>query len=250
MNILFWNIRGLGSKGRKALKKIITDHKICCVWLNETIKQKFTDRELRALGGGDTFVWNWIPSQDHSGGLLMGLDEEVLEVYGGDAGSHFQSMLLINKEDNFKWQLINVYGPVKESMKQNFLEEIEVVVKNSDVPILIGGDFNIVRRVEEKSTGNVNTHWMNAFNTFVANSEVRELHRSGGQYTWTNKQSQPVMVMLDRVFMSASSEDHFPLVNAHSITRVGSDHNPLVVVASPNRSQRSKIFRFEAAWTG
>jgi len=39
------------------------------------------------------------------------------------------------------------------------------------------------------------------------------------------------------------------LVSAHSATRIGSDHNPLVVETSPERSMRSKIFRFEAAWT-
>lgn len=38
------------------------------------------------------------------------------------------------------------------------------------------------------------------------------------------------------------------MVTAHSITRVGSDHNPLLVEACPVRSIRSKIFRFEAAW--
>ena len=71
------------------------------------------------------------------------------------------------------------------------------------MPVLAGGDFSMIRRVEEKSIGNVNVQWMNAFNDFVSNTEIRELHRSGGQYTWTNKQLNPIMVMLDRIFMSA-----------------------------------------------
>lgn len=117
-----------------------------------------------------------------------------------------------------------------------------------DIPTIIGGDFNLVRRVEEKSTGNVKHNLVNAFNSFVANTGLREIHRGGGQYTWTNKQINPVMVVLDRVFMTPTWEDHFPLVTANSITRVGSDHNPLVVQLSPERCIRSKIFRFEAAW--
>lgn len=47
--------------------------------------------------------------------------------------------------------------------------------------------------------------------------------------------------------MTASWESH-PLVFAHSATRVGSDHNPLVVEALPTNRVRSKIFSFESAW--
>lgn len=89
---------------------------------------------------------------------------------------------------------------------------------------------------------------MFAFNEFAARSELRELHRGGSQYTWTDKQLNPIMVALDRVFMNSSWEDHFPLVIAQSITRVGSDHNPLIVEVENSRGVKSKIFRFESAW--
>ena len=49
------------------------------------------------------------------------------------------------------------------------------------------------------------------------------------------------MVVLDRVFMSASWEAHFLLVSAHSITRIGSDHNPLLVEVDTFKDIRSKI---------
>jgi len=48
--------------------------------------------------------------------------------------------------------------------------------------------------------------------------------------------------------MSASWEAHFLLVSAHSITRIGSDHNPLLVEVDTFKDIRSKKFRFEAAW--
>jgi hypothetical protein len=100
--------------------------------------------------------------------------------------------------------LISVYGPVRDNDKQGFLDELEVLCNDADIPTLIGGDFNLVRKVEEKSTGNVNTTLMDAFNNFVANTGFRKLHRGGGQYTWTNKQTNPIMVVLDRFFMNVS----------------------------------------------
>ena len=48
--------------------------------------------------------------------------------------------------------------------------------------------------------------------------------------------------------MSVDWENHFPLVTAHFITRIGSDHNPLLVEGCPTRSVRSTIFRFEKSW--
>lgn len=36
--------------------------------LQETIKQDFTDKELRELSGSRDFSWVWIPAKGHSGG--------------------------------------------------------------------------------------------------------------------------------------------------------------------------------------
>jgi hypothetical protein len=49
---------------------------------------------------------------------------------------------------------------------------------------VVGGDFNMVEERGEKSTGNVNSLLMQLFNDFVV---LRELHRHGGSYTWSNK---------------------------------------------------------------
>lgn len=172
----------------------------------------------------------------------------MLEVTNVESNDHFQALTLQQKADDFAWRLISVYGPVKDNLKQDFLNDLNVLIKSVDIPTLIGGDFNLIRRREEKSSGNVNVHLMDTFNDFVANTELRELHRGGGQYTWSNKQVQPIMVVLDRVFMNASWEAHFPLVTTHSITRVGSNHNPLMVKTCIKRRVRSKKIRFESAW--
>jgi len=58
-----------------------------------------------------------------------------------------------------------------------------------------GGDFNLVRKVEEKLTGNVDVHMMDAFNEMINTTSLRELHRSGSRYTWTNKQNPPIMCL-------------------------------------------------------
>jgi hypothetical protein len=46
--------------------------------------------------------------------------------------------LVITKEDNFQWELINVYGPVQNDRKLDFIQEM-------DQKIVMGGDFNLMR---------------------------------------------------------------------------------------------------------
>jgi hypothetical protein len=73
---------------------------------------------------------------------------------------------------------------------------------SSEVPILLGGDFNMVRKIEEKSNGNINFRFLDAFNEMINLTGLRELHRSGSRFTWTNKQNPPIMCVLDRVLVS------------------------------------------------
>jgi exonuclease III len=68
MRCLFWNIRGFGRRGRRTLfKEFLRKHRIDVVCLEETIKQDFTDLELRSLEVGEKFVCVWLPATGHSG---------------------------------------------------------------------------------------------------------------------------------------------------------------------------------------
>lgn len=59
------------------------------------------------------------------------------------------------------------YGPIQDEKKE--------------------GDFNLIRRVDEKSTGNVDQRFMDVFHEMIEAAELTELFRGGCKYTWTNK---------------------------------------------------------------
>ena len=44
-----------------------------------------------------------------------------------------------------------VYGATQPELKPDFLADLVRVCGNEQLPILIGGDFNIIRRREEKT---------------------------------------------------------------------------------------------------
>jgi len=79
--------------------------------------------------------------------------------------------------------IFNVYGPAHDDRKLEFLEEIQSKVQSLECLMILGGDFNLVRRIEEKSNGNVNVQMMEAFNEMINNTALRELHRTRSRFT-------------------------------------------------------------------
>jgi endonuclease/exonuclease/phosphatase family metal-dependent hydrolase len=99
----------------------------------------------------------------------------------------------------------------------------------------MGGDFNMIRFSWEKSSDNINHTWIDLFNNFIMDYGLMDLFRKGSKYTWTNKQLTPVMSVLDRVLTCVEWDLHYRNVSCETITRVGSDHSPILVNTSDNR---------------
>ena len=74
-----------------------------------------------------------------------------------------------------------------------------------------GGDFNLIRSPDDKSSGNVDVPRMQMFNDCIADLALREITRVGARYTWSNNRIEPTRSVLDRVLVSVEWEIAFPL---------------------------------------
>jgi hypothetical protein len=54
-------------------------------------------------------------------------------------------MKVKGRQENYKWEVINVYGPVQIERKTAFLEELTKTISNTKDPFIIGGDFTMFR---------------------------------------------------------------------------------------------------------
>ena len=72
---------------------------------------------------------------------------EVLNVVHGDCAAKFR---VRSKIDGFRWALVAVYGAAQPELKPYFLANLVRICGDERLPILVGGDFNIIRRQEEK----------------------------------------------------------------------------------------------------
>jgi endonuclease/exonuclease/phosphatase family metal-dependent hydrolase len=75
-----------------------------------------------------------------------------------------------------------------------------------------------------------------------------EIKPSNQMYMWANNQTNLVMAVLDKVFVSTWSDAHFPTTHVQALARIGSDHTPLVVNVDDKLSVAQRPFRFEKWW--
>jgi hypothetical protein len=67
--------------------------------------------------------------------------------------------------------------------KANFLHELFNLAKDNPHPILIGGNFNLLRFRHEKSKGHIDEHWPFLFNAVIDSLDLREVAMMGRQFT-------------------------------------------------------------------
>ena len=142
---------------------------------------------------------------------------------------------LFERSLNFKWEIIIVYGPADHSRSAAFLEELHRKISAASLPVVVGGDFNLLRVAEDKSNDNVCFARMQLFNDFIADLALREIDRIGARFTWTNRQASPTQSVLDRVLVSPEWDLRCSLASLRAITRIGSDHVPLLLSSADER---------------
>ena len=252
MRYMFWNIRGCGHGGRRTqLKEYMAKEHIDVVALQETIKSDFTFRELLAYDPLQRFDWHWVPSVGHSGGILLGCNKDVCDVLHWDVGVFLLSATIKHRVSGLSWVVVCVYGPADHSRSPAFLLELTNLVgakRDINLPVVVGGDFNLIRSGADKNNAHIDWTRVSLFNNAIAAAALREAARTGARYTWTNKQTQPVRSVLDRVFFTPEWEVLFPMCSLVAETRIGSDHVPLIFSSGEELIRRSPRFYFETAW--
>ncbi|KAE8809575.1 hypothetical protein D1007_13868 [Hordeum vulgare] len=215
--------------------------------LKETIRQDFSMLELQRLSRHH-FAWQWLPATGHSGGILLGVREDTFSMEDMDRGEFFMSMAVTDRRVHLSWEVIIVYGPADQGRWADFLAELKNKVERCTTPVVVAGDFNLIRWASDISSLNVDRPRMRLFNDCIADLALREIARVRARFMWSNKQVDPIRSVLDRVFVSAQWEVMFPLCGLKVITRIGSDHTPLVFSTGDGAPPRSCCFRFETFW--
>ena len=154
MTGMFVNSRGLGDLAKYLhFAGCVWDHNLDFLVISEMCRREFSQSLLNRLSGGIEFDWYSRPPHGHSGGILLGIRTDTMEVLDVTDGDFHIKMHIRNKSDNFIWSLVAVYGPAQEAAKSSFLCEMINLTKDNPHPVIIGGDFNMLRFPFGKSKG-------------------------------------------------------------------------------------------------
>ena len=185
----------------------------------------------------------------HSGGMLVGFNGASFGVQYVPSGDFCAKFQVKNKSDGFLWSLVVVYGAAQESKKPDFLAELVRICEHETCPMLVGGDFNIIRRQQEKNNDNFNARWPFIFNAIIESLDLKEIEMSGRQFMWASRRDVPTYEKLDRFLSNVEWEQKFPLVTVHALTRSGSDHTPLILDSGDQAHLGNRsTFSFELSW--
>jgi hypothetical protein len=89
----------------------------------------------------------------------------------------------MDRKCNFWWCAINVYGPANHHFSGMFLQELSELCENEMLPIIIGGDFNLLRSESEKNSLHIDQNLIDIFNGFIRKHNLREVSMGGLKYT-------------------------------------------------------------------
>lgn len=181
---LIWNCRGVNKKGLSTyLKEVISEHQIDLIGLQETMKKSYDDKFFRKVDPNKAFAWQWIPSSGRSRGILCGIKLDTFDVINFEVKDFSIIAHVFDKKRREDLCLVIVYGPAHDENKEQFLTELAQICAARKAPMLIGGDFNILRfSSEKKFLGN---RYTDMFNLVISAYELRNLPLIGGKYTWS-----------------------------------------------------------------
>ncbi|XP_011625663.1 uncharacterized protein LOC105421129 [Amborella trichopoda] len=213
MNILSWNVRGLGDLNhKKDVRFLVSRFKPTVLILQKTKLLSptiFGVREVWGLGFVDflgvdyvgAFVGQWIL-----------WDPTVLQSFCSAKKDNFLMAGFVGPGIDFHWGLLNVYGPHALPQKELFINDISTFIRSFSFPICLGGDFNFIRWLDESSYGGPITSSMRMFNRFIESHALLDLPISGISFTWTNGSASNLsMSKLDRFLVFAEWSEFFPL---------------------------------------
>lgn len=205
-------------------------------------------RICKSLGFGNSFK---VDACGQSGGLWLLWREELGELEVVKSSDQFIHARIGGGEEVIN--LIVVYAAPKPSRRSGLWDALGEVISNAVGPVFVGGDFNTIVRLDERSGGNgILLEDSLTFGDWINNMLLIEMGFCGNQFTWKRGKTESTFVAsrLDRVLCCAQARLKWQDARVSHLPFLASDHAPLYVQLTPEVKGNAcrPPFRFEAAW--
>ena len=247
-----WNIRGVNDPFKqRELCSLVLKNKICLLGLNETkVREENSKRISDALMQGWRARHNY---QQHQNGRIWVLwNPDIVDV----SILHMSEQVIHTKvtvtQKQVSFFASFVYGLHSRREQGELWQQLQCFSTQAMAsPWITLGDFNVVRRPEERLGGNL--HWSVACEDLqkcCQALQLEDLHYTGHFLTWSKGSGDNFLSRkLDRVLVNHIWLQEFEGAEACFLPPGSSDHSPMTVKLGISLHIRRPPFKFFDFWT-
>ncbi|GKA18637.1 RNA-directed DNA polymerase, eukaryota [Tanacetum coccineum] len=158
------------------VKELCVKNKVNFMSLQETKMETMDLFNIKRCWGNLSFDHVYSPSVGNSGGILCVWDPRMFRKDNSTVSDYF---IMVRGEwipNSKKIMIIAVYAPQDLSERKLLWEYLTLVINNWRGEVIIMGDFNEVRKQEERYGSVFNARGADAFNGFISNAGLEEIH--------------------------------------------------------------------------
>ncbi|KAH7690203.1 RNA-directed DNA polymerase protein [Dioscorea alata] len=201
----------------------------------------------RSISGVRLNSFEFLHAQGTAGGIIVAWDRSQAIGTLIHKGTYSISIEFSNTSNNSTWICTSVYDPVTRSLKVDFWNELRNIRSLHALPWIICGDFNTIFSIDDKNSGDLNSRDISTSQNFLEDLNLIDPPLHGRCYTWSNGQTEPIWVRLDRFLYSHDWIQLNPRSTQFALPRYGSDHSPICLNFG-NHFPHPRTFRLEKSW--
>ncbi|KAL2247987.1 UNVERIFIED_CONTAM: hypothetical protein Sindi_2651000 [Sesamum indicum] len=242
-----WNVRGLNKRDHQlAVRDIVAEYRLQFLSLLETRVRFNNAAQIQS------FLlphWKWYMDYGSSGNRVwIAWDDNFIDVNVVQCGMQYIHYLVNIRAIHESVAVTVAYGATEVIDRRELWNALEsLAIQCTDIPWLIGGDFNAVRDLSEVcgTSGDIRIA-IEDFNAAIQNTRLLPLPMQGEWYTWHNHSATPwnLCKRLDRMLINDRWMARFPNTFYSVLTPHTSDHSPMVLNGD-QQQQYGGMFRFD-----
>nr|GEU49700.1 RNA-directed DNA polymerase, eukaryota [Tanacetum cinerariifolium] len=194
----------------------------------ETKMDTMSHMDVKFMWGNSNYDFVCSDSLGSSGGILCIWESSIFKKDNVTISDNFVAIYGTWLTNNVKVLLISIYAPQQPTYKRVLWEYLSVLLGRWNDDVIIMGDFNEVRRKEERRGSVFNQSGARFFNQFIKSSGLVDVKIEGFSFTWSHP-SATKMSKLDRFLVSDGIILSFPSITALCLDRHLSDHRPILL---------------------
>ncbi|KAL7153226.1 hypothetical protein ABFS83_04G152200 [Erythranthe nasuta] len=192
MSYLYWNCQGLGTPLTiHVLGDVIRRHRPKVVFLSET---KSTSSFVKKLMRKWNLFGISVDRVGLSGGLALLWQKDVKVELCNFSSNHIDAVVH-DGPGSRAWRFTGIYGFPEQQRRNETWSLLRQLNAQSNLPWVIGGDFNEILFNSEKVGGLVRSpSSIEAFRAVLAECTLVDLGYVGSHFTWSNHRDEPFTV--------------------------------------------------------